>query len=129
MTRINVIPPSDLADQHLLAEYRELPRVFALARPVPTPQVYTLGPGHVRFFYTRTGWLSRRQASLVSECQHRGFNVRHINPITPIVGCDGDWTPTAEAVSLNLERLRERLHQRPGWYTFRGARVAPDFYG
>lgn len=28
MTRINVIPVSELSDQHLIAEYRELPRVL-----------------------------------------------------------------------------------------------------
>ena len=28
MTRINVIPPAELSDQHLIAEYRELPRVL-----------------------------------------------------------------------------------------------------
>lgn len=43
MTRINVIEPSRLSDQHLGAEYRELPRVFGLVRDAiargerPTP--------------------------------------------------------------------------------------------
>lgn len=27
MTRINVVPPSELCDQHLLAEFRELTRI------------------------------------------------------------------------------------------------------
>lgn len=31
MTRINLIPPAQLSDQHLLAEYRELPRIFTMA--------------------------------------------------------------------------------------------------
>lgn len=31
MTRINRIPVEELSRQHLVAEYRELPRVFALA--------------------------------------------------------------------------------------------------
>ena len=30
MTRINTIDPANLTDQHLMAEARELPRVFAL---------------------------------------------------------------------------------------------------
>ena len=30
MTRINTMPPEHLTDQHLFAEYRELPRIFAL---------------------------------------------------------------------------------------------------
>ena len=31
MTRINCIPVEELSTPHLIAEYRELPRVFALA--------------------------------------------------------------------------------------------------
>lgn len=31
MTRINLVDPSTLHTKHLIAEYRELPRVFALA--------------------------------------------------------------------------------------------------
>ena len=32
MTRINLINPEKLTDQHLLAEYRELPRIFWILR-------------------------------------------------------------------------------------------------
>ena len=32
MTRINLLPPSQLADQHLIAEWRELPRIFGLVK-------------------------------------------------------------------------------------------------
>ena len=32
MTRINGIPPQELTGPHLVAEYRELPRIFALVR-------------------------------------------------------------------------------------------------
>lgn len=61
MTRINVVDPALLSGAHLVAEYRELPRVFALALEAsmrgetPTdprnPREYCLGPGHVRVFY------------------------------------------------------------------------------
>ena len=130
MTRINVIPPDRLTDAHLLAEYRELPRIFALARPDPkAPSRYTLGAGHVRFFYSRTRWLSRRQAELIAELVARGFSPTHTTPPPPVPGLDGDWEPDDEAAGLNLARLRERLHERPGWYRWRGAVVGPDFYG
>lgn len=130
MTRINVVDPEELTDQHLLAEYRELPRAFALARPgVKVPDHYTLGKGHVLFFYPRTGWLSRRQATLITECQRRGFQVQHLVPPSPVSGCAEDWIPSPEARAINLARLQERLSQRPGWYTFRGGPVEPTFYG
>lgn len=35
MTRINVVDPRDLTDEHLFAEWRELPRVFTLAAGSP----------------------------------------------------------------------------------------------
>lgn len=60
MTRINCIPPRELSREHLIAEYRELPRIFALVRAAiargespddpRNPTSYTLGAGHVRFF-------------------------------------------------------------------------------
>ena len=43
MTRINVVPPRLLLDEHLLAEYRELPRVFALAKAPITERATQLG--------------------------------------------------------------------------------------
>ena len=80
MTRINCVPVQELTDAHLGAEYRELPRIFALARAaylrgeLPTdprnPTEYTLGKGHVRFFYARLGWLRKRFLELVAECHH-----------------------------------------------------------
>lgn len=50
MTRINLVPVEELADQHLLAEYRELPR--CLNKPTRSPSdfpVYVLGKGHVKW--------------------------------------------------------------------------------
>jgi len=54
MTRINLIDPSVLHSKHLVAEYREIVRVFALARKSQdemhkkkVPNEYTLGTGHV----------------------------------------------------------------------------------
>lgn len=135
MTRINVIPPSRLTDPHLLAEYGELPRAFPLARAaiargiVVGPERYTMGPGHVTFFYSRTDWLSARQTAIIAECLDRGFNLTHRVAPAPLLGCGiSRWEPDAEAIAVNLARLRERLHARPGWYRHRGVVVGPDFY-
>ena len=53
MTRVNTIKPYKLTDQHLLAEHRELPRIFGQAydaymagRKVQASSRYTLGKGH-----------------------------------------------------------------------------------
>ena len=54
MTRINLVPPEELCDQHLLAEHRELTRIpNAVAKGKfhlkGQPTEYKLGEGHVRF--------------------------------------------------------------------------------
>ncbi len=58
MTRINLVPPEELCDQHLLAEHRELTRIpNAVAKGKyhlkGQPAEYKLGEGHVRFFFNK----------------------------------------------------------------------------
>ncbi|MFV9998078.1 MAG: pyrimidine dimer DNA glycosylase/endonuclease V [Arsenophonus endosymbiont of Dermacentor nuttalli] len=58
MTRINVIPPNELCDQHLLAEHRELTRIpnYIVKKKgnvtLSTLSSYTLGKGHDIFLET-----------------------------------------------------------------------------
>lgn len=111
MTRINCVPPSELTDKHLLAEYRELPRVFGLARcgdDIPTS--YRMGAGHVKFFYDKLGYLKRRQKSLIDECIQRGFNIKHtsVDFAAPDCLC-GDWIPSEADMAINRARIKERL--------------------
>lgn len=119
MTRINCIPVEELSGPHLVAEYRELPRVFALAekaakrRSLSQPDGYTLGKGHLIFFYTRLGYLARRHAELVSEMRRRGYKpsfdgVRREDFQGIPDAFWNDWTPTAQALRLNRERIQER---------------------
>lgn len=136
MTRINTLDPANLTDQHLLAEYRELPRVFSLValaiaagKPLTGPARYTMGAGHVRFFYSRTDYLSARQAAIIAEIIRRGYNPTHREAPAPI-GPPSAWMPDAADVEVNLCRLRERLREAPraGFYTFWGRAVGADFY-
>lgn len=136
MTRINTIPPERLTDQHLLAEYRELPRVLPLAAAavkrgiILGPLRYTLGKGHVTFFYSRTDYLVRRHAAIVTELLSRGYNLSRREPLVAVVGCgESKWTPTKRDEQVNLDRLRERLRSKQNFYTFYGTPVPPDFYG
>ncbi|MBC7149015.1 MAG: pyrimidine dimer DNA glycosylase/endonuclease V [Rhizobium sp.] len=117
MTRINCIPPSELCGKHLVAEYRELPRVFALAVKAHDrgqlygPSSYTLGKGHVRFFYTRLAWLAERQGQLIAEMHRRGYSPKYAAPsldVVPAMLCAG-WTPTDDAMAINRARISERL--------------------
>lgn len=119
MTRINLVDPSTLHQKHLIAEYRELPRVFTLAQDAwyrgeqqyRGPVNYVLGTGHVLFFYNKLLWLQNRFNLLVAECDKRGFNIQHRNaPATykPDPWWK-DWTPRPEDVALSQARILERM--------------------
>jgi hypothetical protein len=119
MTRINCVPVEELSRQHLVAEYRELPRVFSLAHKasqrttLAQPDAYTLGTGHVTFFYTRLGYLAKRHAQLVAEMLRRGYkptftgSLKEAHPDIPEAFW-GDWEPTDEALKINRARILER---------------------
>lgn len=123
MTRINCVPPEELHQKHLVAEYRELPRTFKLvekylsknSRLPALPKSYTLGTGHVKFFYDKLLYLSNRQTQLVEEMIKRGYNPTHreslISQFKNIIpaSCWNDWTPTEEAVAINRQRILDRM--------------------
>lgn len=160
MTRVNVVPPATLADQHLFAEFRELKMVpMSLRRsllsalrayftgpmvlyhgldllavcaskgddPVADllrklPQVYTLGKGHVSFFYDKGAFLHERYAAVRAELDVRGVNYNQDAELDPLHVFDTDarlrlgYVPTPEAIAINRERIKLRLAERPMWY-------------
>ena len=119
MTRINLVDPSELCDQHLLAEHRELTRIpNAVARGrfslVGQPADYKLGEGHVRFFFDKLAFLQRRYAALHEECLARGFRVQNIWPqdLPDTLSLWRDYQPTEQALALNRERITARMPTR-----------------
>lgn len=128
MTRINCVSPHILCQQHLVAGYRELPRVFNLVinavkrgeKPSDkrNPAIYVLGTGHVRFFYPRLGYLLDRQASLIQEMQKRGITTNFSPPSReqfPTIPDSwfGNWIPTEQAIKLSSDRIKEKLPRNP----------------
>lgn len=132
MTRINTIDPQDLLDQHLFIEYREITRVATLHRaPKPgevMPQTYTLGAGHVKFFYDKGEYLAKRCEALHTELVARGYNVTKKQYKQHIAGCRNDWTPARQDRITNLTRLQTKLSDKPTFYTLRGKPVDPVYY-
>lgn len=127
MTRINCVPVTELCLQHALAEYHELPRVFGLAKrayargTIPKPAVYTLGKGHITFFYNKLLYLDHRHLALVTALKWRGVKINHEAPpdAADIPAWYNDWEPTPEAMALNRERIKQSLARmeaagRPG---------------
>ena len=123
MTRINCIDPSILLDQHLIAEWRELPRIpnsiiSGRARIENIPTEYTLGVGHVKFFYNKLKYLKQRHANLCKELDKRGIK-RDLSVRVDIGDDSNDWKPTSKDVEINIERILQRFNQRKAGYTYR----------
>lgn len=122
MTRINVVDVSTLSRLHLIAEKREITRVFTLVRNaqnrgknkwnIVAPKEYTLGTGHVLFFYPRLKYILTRYKELSNEMRSRGYSPNQISDESLLAGIHpswmGDYTPTPEAIEINLQRIKER---------------------
>ena len=119
MTRINLVDPKTLSGPHLVAEYRELPRIFGLVSKRleagkkfdDIPASYTMGPGHVRFFYDKLQFLADRQASLVKEMLRRNYSPSY-TAYPPLdaypVELVKSWTPTEADIAVSQARITER---------------------
>jgi hypothetical protein len=117
MTRINVgIPVKELTNKHLIAEHRELkriPNVVTRGRCnlKNIPDQFSLGKGHVSFFYNKLGYLKERYIDLYNECIARGFNVQNYLPSWDGVPQElmNNYTPTERDVYIIRERIADRL--------------------
>lgn len=145
MTRVNLVHVEDLADQHLFAEWREIKMIVPaakrslLAQPVikiyeKISPKYTLNTGHVTFFYNKLPFLTDRFRKLTDELYQRGFEITPFNFETE----DYDfvwghieqipWHPTKDDILVNIERIVQRLNERPDWYRYYGDVYSPDFF-
>lgn len=137
MTRINLVPPSELTDQHLFAEFREIKMVpKALSRSLRArklagvlkhiPSKFTLNTGHVMFFYNKGKYLSDRYEQLKAELRVRGvrfnedslFDDDRVFDSAPELF--GDYAPTQEALTVIRSRIAEKIAMKPEWYKHRG---------
>ena len=130
MTRINIVEPSELTDQHLIAEYREIFMVAgSLKRTLVSkdgyqeskvPVNYKLSTGHVYFFYNKGKYLHKRYDELIREMKDRGFSPSDDRPFPFSIFSDNglynDWTPTIEDYEVIRQRIAERIAMKPEWY-------------
>lgn len=119
MTRINVgIKPSTLTQKHLIAEHREIkriPNMISSGRAIikDIPETFRLGPGHVKFFYNKLGYLKQRYEEIYKECINRGYNVTYYGNAWDKVPKTlmGDYTPTKHDIKIITQRINERLNK------------------
>jgi len=121
MTRINLVPPCELHPKHLMAEIHEMPRVFSLVRAfhdrratedLSVHSQYKMGTGHVKFFYTRLGFLADRYRALCDYALSLGWKINPVDASALTHGIPakylGAFQPTRGDVSVNLRRLIEK---------------------
>ena len=130
MTRINLVDPSELTDQHLIAEYREIFMVGgSLKRTLVSksgyqeskvPKKYTLNKGHVYFFYNKGKYLDKRYQQLITEMKRRGFEPDQKRIFPKQIFIDNnlyyDWQPNEEDYKIIRQRIEQKIAMKPDWY-------------
>ena len=137
MTRVNLINPKFLLDQHLMAEYREIPMVPAAlnrslkAKTFPKiPKEYTLNSGHVTFFYNKSSFIKKRYALLQEELINRGFQIdldRKTNFEVFDRILDKEFIPNQKDITINLERIILRFIEKSSFYKYYG-KTKTDYF-
>ena len=125
MTRINIVSPYQLTNSHLMAEYRELPRIFTAVKKlqeknkspceIDINDKYILGAGHCKFFYNKLEWLCNRYSCIFDELMKRGFNLDtelYHSIMNDAKKIDTIWfnnyNPSPEDIYLNMARICKR---------------------
>lgn len=127
MTRINLISTKKLADQHLMAEYRELPRIFTYVKKygIPDnndiPDKYKFGKGHIKFFSNKLKFLSDRYSKIVDELKRRNFDIsfEELKPFCyELLDSNKQikYQPTKEEIDTSKKRILEKLEEKPKFY-------------
>jgi len=130
MTRINLVDPVELSNQHLIAEYREIFMVgSALQRSIKSrnwenvrsnlPSTFTLNTGHVKFFYNKGRYLHKRYKLLVKEMKRREMRPdpdRQFKKDQFPRGFYKDWSPGPKDIEAIRQRIQEKINQKPDWY-------------
>ncbi len=106
MTRINTYHPRFLSNSHLIAEYRELPRVpnrVASGKPYKTiPETFRLNTGHESFFGNKIQWLDVRHSQILAEMQRRTLHFPD--------RFSGNYSINIEAACAEVQRERPDLY-------------------
>lgn len=122
MTRVNLIPVEELADQHLIREYQELPQ--PLKRKVNIEGdycFYRLNKGHVKWIKTNWKFCFERHKELCKEMKFRGFKVNHptseLEPyIKTLKPLSYVYKPSSEEINISRQRIIEKISLKPDWY-------------
>lgn len=140
MTRINLIPVTELSDQHLMAEYRELPRIVngvldgKFRTDSKIPAHYVLGAGHVKFFTNKLIFLQSRYQKIHKELLYRKFQLNPVFSPSDMLKriqlarlTDKKHSFSNNEIELSRQRIIEKIQKKPNWYKWSGRRK-PDYF-
>lgn len=133
--RCNLLDPSLLTDQHLIAEKRELRMIPPLLRVKlkkgginkvlkEIPRFYLLGTGHMNWCLDKGYYLERRYHALEKEMKVRGFkpDPSLIFDVTEFLEHKTDlyldFIPSQEDINIIKQRIIEKIMLKPHWYKF-----------
>ena len=129
MTRINLLPVKELSDQHLMAEYRELPRIVNAVicgrlSGAGAPKNYVLGTGHVKFFANKIDFLYTRYTKIWDELIYRGFTLnmefapKNMAQKIKSASCDisNNYKFSDADILLSRNRIIQKIMQKPEFY-------------
>jgi deoxyribonuclease (pyrimidine dimer) len=135
MVRINLINPKFLADQHLVAEYKEILMLLGYVRkhqktnPSKIPKSYKLGSGHILFFKNKLIYLKKRFELIKKEMRKRKFvSDKKLN----FKNIDGkllnNWKPSEQDKKIIKQRLIWKINLKPYYYRYYGERKPKKFF-
>jgi deoxyribonuclease (pyrimidine dimer) len=140
MTRINLIPASLLTDQHLLAEKKEINQLAGqLQKSLRSPNFdynklpkhFTLGTGHVRYFYRLGSFIRKRYREVHDECVFRGFSVQdNFNDQWESLGPRFNMSVSFDTASkkISTDRILERVNAKRHFYRYKGEKIDDSYF-
>jgi len=132
MVRVNLIEPAYLADQHLIAEYREILLLFGYYKKnnkheIKNSENNLMHP--IQFYDDKRLFLLQRFIDLKKEMTERGFSPQKIVKFEWWhVGKNNNWIPQQIHIDRIKERITQRLNEKPGWYRYCGEYQPPEFF-
>jgi deoxyribonuclease (pyrimidine dimer) len=129
MTRINLVPPQLLSNQHLIAEHKEILQLNGQFKKslnnkkgiYDFPKNFKLNKGHVKFFYSRGKYLHKRFELIQEELSRRGYESKSIfdNSLYVENNMYNDWEPKLIDYLIILQRLFEKLETKKSYYKYK----------
>src|SRR5574343_1485221 len=125
MTRVNLIPPNQLTNKHLVAEFKELSQLIGQIRKMiknpnvlnKIPTEFTLNTCHVTFFVDKLLYVKNRHLLVKQEMINRGFKADadlNLQDLPPHLF--NDYIPTPQAVDIVKARIQLRISEKPHLY-------------